>query len=194
MEKERGIAHLLLVVVFCLVTLVALVYYSFQNGLIKITPQQSISPTSTKIQDETANWKTYTNSKYGFSIKYPGTPTENQTRYIYLFGVNFAKPGASDTLNPDDIWVYVQEGEALEIEQTIIAHQRDGEIVNQADIEKDGYKGYRLDYQTGKSNFPDYTYSQNKTAILLIKGNFTYIIHASTSLIDQILSTFRFIE
>ena len=40
-----------------------------QNPIITSTPQPLTSPSPSS--DEAANWKTYTNKKYGFSIKYP---------------------------------------------------------------------------------------------------------------------------
>ncbi len=45
----------------------------------QLTPQSSIQPviSSTPTPDETANWKTYTNNKLGFSVKYP-----SQTKII----------------------------------------------------------------------------------------------------------------
>ncbi|HLC94232.1 MAG TPA: hypothetical protein VJH96_01545 [Patescibacteria group bacterium] len=41
-----------------------------------VIPQTAVSPTSTSANpittsDETANWKTYTNNRYGYNIKYP---------------------------------------------------------------------------------------------------------------------------
>jgi len=39
------------------------------------TAVASVSPKASATADETANWKTYTNDKYGFSFKYPNTWT-----------------------------------------------------------------------------------------------------------------------
>lgn len=41
------------------------------EGTLRGTPTTAILPTPTPTPDETADWKTYTNSKYGFSFKYP---------------------------------------------------------------------------------------------------------------------------
>lgn len=45
-------------------------HFGTQKGGITPSPTPAASPTSTGA-DETANWKTYTNTKYSFSLKYP---------------------------------------------------------------------------------------------------------------------------
>lgn len=75
-------------------------------------PQNSITtsqttPTSTPVTDETANWKTYTNSQYNFSLKYPfaatvkenveakGYMTDNPAQAIKIL-LNRPTPGSKE--------------------------------------------------------------------------------------------------
>ncbi len=44
---------------------------SYQLPTSSLLQQLTTSPTSVTKSAETANWKTYTNAKYGFSLKYP---------------------------------------------------------------------------------------------------------------------------
>lgn len=53
-------------------------YFAYTKGYISINlpkPTSTLIPSTTETSsptlDPTANWKTYTNSKYGFEIKYP---------------------------------------------------------------------------------------------------------------------------
>ena len=69
LRKSKGFAHLFLLVVIVIVGIGGILYYSWQKGLIRITPSQEVSPTPTP--DPTTDWKTYKNAKYGYTIKYP---------------------------------------------------------------------------------------------------------------------------
>jgi len=55
----------------------------------QVQPTASPSPTATP--DVTANWKTYTNTKYSYSIKYPADYSVTETSFDY---VRFS-PGAT---------------------------------------------------------------------------------------------------
>ena len=75
-NNQKGFAHLLLVIVVFVVGVGGLLYYSWQKGLIKTTSQNVISPTPSDTKDvsvDTENWKTYSDQKLRFSIKYPET-------------------------------------------------------------------------------------------------------------------------
>ena len=70
--NQKG--HVLLVVLLIAVAIGGyLLYTNYSNNRSKVTTsvvQQTTQP-SPSPSDETANWKTYTNTKYGFSFKYP---------------------------------------------------------------------------------------------------------------------------
>lgn len=71
--NQKGLAPILAVLLIG-ITLVGAGYlvYSEKIALPQTKPvQQTTQQTPSFISDETANWKTYTNTKYGYSIKYP---------------------------------------------------------------------------------------------------------------------------
>ena len=87
MNSNKGFVHLLLLIVVVLVGIGGLLYFSWQKGLIKTSPTKEAFPTPTMVINETANlsrddilrnWKTYTNTKYSYSLKYPLELTYNE--------------------------------------------------------------------------------------------------------------------
>ena len=75
--NQKGFANIVLVVVIVLIV-GAVGYFAFVKKSARLAEQtqtttqtnNSVSPIPTQ-KDETANWKTYSNSKYNFSLKYP---------------------------------------------------------------------------------------------------------------------------
>lgn len=85
---RRGFA-LPLIIIFIIILSFAgfVIYRTVINPPQKLTDVVLSPPTTEQIQeatkspDATANWKTYTNIKYGYSVKYPPT-------WVYSFGKN----------------------------------------------------------------------------------------------------------
>lgn len=65
--SQKGLAPILIVLILAVLIGGYLVYQNQPKPTPSPQPTNQLSPAS----DETANWKTYTNSKYGFSFKYP---------------------------------------------------------------------------------------------------------------------------
>ena len=60
------------VLVGLIVAGVAFEFYIWEKGgLLPALPSSTVSPTPTATPDPTADWKTYTNTQYGFEFKYP---------------------------------------------------------------------------------------------------------------------------
>jgi len=67
--KQKGFAPIIILV---LVVLAVIGYFGYKNWVkLKTIATPTPSPAEASTQDGTVNWKTYTNTKYGFSIKYP---------------------------------------------------------------------------------------------------------------------------
>lgn len=76
-------------------------YFIYQKQAIKpaITPQQVPQLTPSPIPDQTANWKTYTNTKYNFSLQYPAI---YQHTFMEDVNKNEASPYAVKLLDIED--------------------------------------------------------------------------------------------
>jgi hypothetical protein len=67
--KQQGFSPIIILV---LIAIAAAGYFGFthlKTSIVKFTPTPTSS--STPSADSTANWKTYTNTKYGFQLTYP---------------------------------------------------------------------------------------------------------------------------
>lgn len=84
--KQKGVAPILIVLLIAVLGIGG--YFVYQNYSTKTTPTPTPYSTpqpSSSSTDETANWKTYENSKYGFSIKYPPELTYEEKRNTVVF-------------------------------------------------------------------------------------------------------------
>ena len=70
--KQKGFAPIIIIVLVAIVA--SGVYFLGTKNILKLPTSFSlptISPSPTPTPDPTANWKTYTNYEYGYSVKYP---------------------------------------------------------------------------------------------------------------------------
>lgn len=68
-RNSKGFSEIIIIIIFSLVVVGGIGYYSYKNGQIKLNPSQNkdISPTP----DSTDNWKTYKNEDYKLEFMYP---------------------------------------------------------------------------------------------------------------------------
>ena len=75
LEKIGAQKKKILIVVFGILILAGAVFGAYKFGRRQVQPASQPTPTpvavATTTPDETANWETYTNIEYGYSIKYP---------------------------------------------------------------------------------------------------------------------------
>ncbi|KKR30378.1 hypothetical protein A2715_01055 [Candidatus Woesebacteria bacterium RIFCSPHIGHO2_01_FULL_39_32] len=76
MNIQRGIVHLLLVVVIVIVAIAGVGYWAYKNGQTNFTPSEkqniSTTPTANLPRDEVLrDWKTYSDPTIGYEFKYP---------------------------------------------------------------------------------------------------------------------------
>jgi hypothetical protein len=130
---------------------------------------------SCSVQNETANWKTYTNDQYGFEFKYPESWTivnnlEN--------GANIVDP---KDINYRRISVYVDqsdpEGSIRDVNQ----------ITSESSVKIQGLDAKQYNGESGVTG---------RSAVFLVikSNNYYYVLIAPTDLYSQILSTFNFIK
>ena len=151
------------------------------------TPPSSLTPTSHSDSEDTASWKTYTNTKYNYSVKYPNDlmPKEEPAANGFLIRTNFW-----DMVNDTAVFgIEIRKASLTEAVEGVKDDyqkmsvtwelQREDKIVHQ------GYDGYRLEYES------EATVGIN-VLIMINNGAYSYLICSDKHIVDQILSTFRF--
>lgn len=201
---SKGFAHLFLIVVIVVLTIGGILYFSWQKGLIKTLPSQDNSPTPNGVVDETANWKTYVYNRCNLSVKYP----PNWILYHEPTGAIFGAATIHSyhegyDLNGND-WLKLQIGcgdlnpgespeQALERLSSRDSGYGVSEIQNRIQTLIDGkvtYKQINLP-PVGRSVIEYYIFP---AADVVVNLGFTPSDTTLTGEIDQILSTFRFLD
>ncbi len=208
MDKNlKGFATLLVILVFALITIIGIGYYSWQKGLIKTTPNQESSPTPTP--DETANWKTYVNEDNKFSFKYPVNAGVTKSKV----GATIVIPGDKpmfETMESGFINITFESlpidiprnnlplNELVENEFNSIKPENAEILSESTEITLNGYRGYTY------SSRDKIAFGFDTKYIYLESNNNDYVIIVITfddpdnlgyeKTIDQILSTFKFLE
>ena len=137
-----------------------------------------------------ANWKTYTNKNYSYSIKYPQNlkPLES-TSDLYLIKIDF-EDGSQTSLFNVEVRNNNLKNEIIYLKSKIVGHVADN-IKNETNITKDSYQGVKLEYDLSVSepNIPN-----SYTVVVINNGKYSYSISSPSNFIDQILSTFKFLD
>lgn len=182
---------LILIMLFAFGMVFGITAYLVQNKLVaNREPQISISPEATStqvIKDETADWKTYRNEKYGYEVKYPnnweGIETSLTTDYASFTPEkkDMAQAGFwirvyenSNKLSIKDWWdkVYVKGDAAYELKGAFLSE--------------------------GQSGFPVIVYKEKNglefSYYVFSKDNYIYIILSplADDKMNQTFSTFKF--
>jgi hypothetical protein len=143
--------------------------------------------------DETARWKSYKNTKYGYTVEYPSqlTPQE-QTSDIFLLQTNFFESHPYDYFT--GLIIEVRPLSKIEEEINyrkwrVVGHLTD-RIESESKIKKDGYDGVKLEYVilTEKNTAKDFT------IIIFNNGKYIYTLESNSELMGQVLPTFKFLD
>lgn len=185
-KNSRGFAPILIVVILGAIGIIGYLVVAQSAKQSQPTPS---SATQESIQQPPENWKTYTDSQYNYSIQYPDNLLpEKSSNDIYLSFVSFGN--LSDEQNP---WFSVSVRDTkLEDEVKFVKWQSSHSLVTlvkEEEITMNGYAAVRLEYEPQR---PDV--GKPDTYIIVNNGKYSFTLYAETESIDQILSTFQFLE
>lgn len=190
--------------IFVLLSLGAVVFLYYQNQQLKSmlvsyqTP--TVSPTSIATPDLTADWKTYTDPKKIFSVKYPDSDFKfnlDKNSELYV-----STTQSTNQTNTNAVWLDISNvlgmkgtslKEYLKSPQYLNAQQTPTKIA--------GMDGYKVLYATSIGADPSIAY---KYEGVILKNDTIYLISLTSwnknsldsysKTFDQILSTFKFLE
>ena len=182
---------------FVLASLSVVIFLYYQNQQLKniLTTYQSATPTPKATNDPTANWKTFTDSKYGYSVKYPPQGIyrincEGEQDLFYLI-----KSAQTDLLEPQNC----ARDSRFNLEIVVLTKQPtidDRYLATSSAYTVGGIEATKTIY-TQKPNFEGPGASWY-TEVNFKKGNYYYQAYTGDKdleqTLDQILSTFKFIE
>lgn len=195
--KQKGqFSILILVGILVVATIATGAYFLGKSGKSESTkvvtqPQLTPAPAEVPIEEieEISNWKTYTNSKYGYSVKYPETwkiteDSLSETSSLIVKGQPFKI-------------IRIRKGEGINTEITI---NPEGLIVFNPNPEAQKVTG-----KVGKMNVTRYYFTNNIGVLVEWYRDFgntkltvftieTYINKDDLKTVNQILSTFRFTD
>ncbi len=151
--------------------------------------------TTPVVTDPMADWKTYTNAQYGFSIKYPAdwtvqeAPTENGNSFPSPLPDILAKSPSGDDMR---IWINIVDGwgyteEVFDIVRYTVTPSAQGIVLSdrfyRAGTPKESSLGYSIDI--------DFDYGGNKY-MTLSTGDNPDELDAGEKVLTQIISTWKF--
>ena len=184
-----------LILIGAIVVLIALGgYFVWSKKSEPITQKQTpeVTQTETSIttsKDETANWKTYTNSDYGFELKYP-----QDWKFVPIFErkpdffrVEFFSP---NTLKFDDILIMVQPILAVGNLEKYIKGSKEVLPDSIQEYFLDGVKGYKYLILGLNDYYTILVENRNRGYNIVVKN--TSDENKLTKIKSQILSTFKF--
>ena len=146
-----------------------------QSPVSSSTPVVKVSPTPTVVADPDAGWKTYTNTKYGFTIKHP-----------YTWGPEDSGQGVVTLKNDRLGQIVIYEGVLSGGTNNPKARFEYSET--QLDNKEAKMQKYYFNNQLKQINYE--IQINSKSLVISLQPN----PNSSFDLFDQILSTFKFLD
>lgn len=176
---KKGVATIL---ILFLTALVIVGYFAYKNYWL-------IPPA---VSDSTANWKTYTNNKFGFSLKYPPTFKERiQDTFDFIAEDNqytLEIKASSNSLTYDKIIKSIKENSIAKAESVKIINIANQEVYLESQMSAEGIFGRSVYIPLNKG-----VIFLGLSADTKLPGNAEPEIYQMVEkLTNQILSTFKF--
>jgi len=186
MKKILNLGVLLLFLsLFTLASYLLAVSKKTTDGESKIVAKQT---QQTNENQTPADWRTYLNKDYYFSLKYPPLlyqrELENQGGYLYFIRfeeTEFSRDkglavGVSDENSDDEIKRIKQE------------FSQGAKLVNEGEIDLGEIKAIRLDFE------PEIAGGEKRTVVIFNKGEYSYSLSSVPEQIEKILAGFDFLD
>lgn len=142
-----------------------------------------------KYLSPTVNWKTYTNTEYGFEFKYPEVLTKQEATLMSNFGqLNYFRASAGNNTISIGVWntsTYSYD----ELKQPPPGGINP-DTIQQENINFMGYSAVKFSY----TSVSDASGGVPTQKISFMKNQLVYIIECHRQDCNQILSTFKFID
>lgn len=215
MNRQKGIAPILIII---LIAVAVGGYLIYQTQTKPVVVPQVIQPSSAPVSTssatssaETANWKTYTNTKYGFSIQYPSDliiTSEGYSSPGIEWGISWSKKSKEGMAQHGLGWVdytlgiQIQNNATNRKEQKIVSENFEESIMdmvsaNESKPEKiqfDNRPAYKFYISFRPNGGSRYYYILDGNRLIYLAGTSDDLSRFSLSSIDQILSTFKFTQ
>jgi hypothetical protein len=183
-------------IVAVLIGLGALVFLLLQRGsttTTQVTTSKTSSPsaktpTPSTEEDETADWKTYENKEYGYSLKYPkdwyeSTETKvvsEENNIVYHFYAVAKDKNQTSEVTDQVIVVRYLEGDPCAMME-----------IKKSDVTVSGYKGQRSDcYEGGQIKVITLSFPNTDKETWFVVA----YVNEELELIEKILSTVKFLD
>lgn len=167
---------------------------------VSLTPMPTIVPKAINnyplatTSDETAGWKTYTNTKYSYSVKYPANfEVKEQESDIFLFQSSFESTDNKEK-TWEDFMVEVTKKTGADGELGVVDYRKwqvighiSDKISKETKIKIDRFDGVRLDYEIISTPVVE------QATVILFGENYNYSLIGDRKLVDLALSTFKFL-
>lgn len=170
---------ILAIIIFAVAILIALNTDLVKRIKKQPNPTPSLSPTTQQprpTSEETANWKTYTNQEWGYSIQYPNNwESKEYKKPNHSFEVSKGEDFVGIFINYEE----VSCGSAKAHPETVIISGYNGEKISCFNDKTGQVENVMLFFRNVKNNS------------YFVIGDFN---HQGSSLVPEILSTFKFVE
>lgn len=188
--KKKSLAWLIILIILLLLAstgILAYQYYQLKTQTVNPASSPPLAPSLMPIpsQDPTADWKTYTDSQYKYSIKYPSSMVLEQITDDPFYPSYVIFKNEANQFN-----IRATESTVLATTETIRS-QTEGhvvtELIKNETMQIGNVTARLLEYSAEDKN-------NNRSTLIIPSGKNVIVINAPSEMFDLILSTFKFLD
>jgi hypothetical protein len=212
MGKSKNGYILLLIPIFLVIVIVTvIVFFAYKNGNIQLPSNKSAnpskvplnSPTPTVSQMDISNWKTYSNTKFGYSFQYPSHWKVNESKnkfdlYEQVIAINLPpNAGNKGTLGEIESWKKdaVVGNKIRNLQYELDEAKESGEKIERISLNENTI--YKYEIVTPGKTITKFLFFENNNYLTTV--SLTVFLNENDTdnnnkEANQILSTFRFTD